>query len=152
MFVSRMWDYPYVRKADAQRLEFLFVFLLEFRLYIWNAAWSHILNTHISSRKLHFCTAICREICSNLHIRNPIGTVFGCQSTTDQQNDVNYPPNAHAAKRKKLSNCCSSLTQTKPVNTQKSEQNTVDQSGGEIMACIPKEGKKNKLFSISFSY
>ena len=79
-----------------------------------------------------------KDYIKTLHVRNPIRTVFRCQSTANEQNNINYPPDTNTAQSEQLSNCCTSLAQAESVDTKESQKYAVDQCCCEIVASIPK--------------
>ena len=61
-----------------------------------------------------------------LHEWDPIGTVFWHQSSADEQDNVDNPPNADTTESEQFSYCSSSVTQTESVNAQETKENAVE--------------------------
>lgn len=67
----------------------------------------------------------------------PIAAVLRQQIIRHQQHNIDHPPNTQTTQRQKLSHRGARLTQTKPVHTEKSQQNTVQQRRHEIVIRVP---------------
>ncbi|MPC12679.1 hypothetical protein E2C01_005384 [Portunus trituberculatus] len=74
-----------------------------------------------------------------------------CKRTSDEQNDVHYPPYANTTKGKQFSHSCPSVAKTEAIHAQEPKQHTVDEGSYKIVTTVPgmdKESKNMVIFNV----
>lgn len=73
----------------------------------------------------------------HLKKRHPRAVVRGSKVTSNEEEDVDEPPDTTATERQQFSNSRAQVPQTKPVNTQKAQKYGIEERGEEVVSCVP---------------
>ena len=71
-----------------------------------------------------------------LDVRDPVAVVLRVQPAGDQQDDVDEPPDSHAAEGEELPDCGARLAQAEAVQPQEAQQDRVEQRRQEVVVGI----------------
>ena len=67
----------------------------------------------------------------------PVAAIAWHQTSCDQQNQVDEPPDAKAAQGEQLANRCARVTETEAVDPETAQEEGVEQCGDEVVSCVP---------------
>jgi len=73
--------------------------------------------------------------------RDPATVVCRPQFAKNQQNDVNYPPDANTSQCQQLANGRASVSETESIHAQKAKQDGIDESVDKIVTSVNDAGK-----------
>ena len=75
--------------------------------------------------------------CIALDVGDPVAVVLGVEAARHQEDDVDQPPDAHAAQGQQLSDGGAGLAEAEAVEAEEAEQDGVEERRQEVVVRIP---------------
>lgn len=66
----------------------------------------------------------------------PVAAITGHQASSDEQNQVDKPPDPESSQGQQLPDGCSSVPQTEPVDAKTSQEEGVEQRGYKVVSGV----------------
>lgn len=67
----------------------------------------------------------------------PVAAITGHQPSSDEQNQVDKPPDPESSQGQQLPDSCSSVPQTEAVDAEASQEEGVEQRGYKVVSGVP---------------